>query len=126
MYCCQIWSQYKKDTVRKLQVGYNHDLRRIVKYDRTCSASCMFVANDVMSSNEIWRKSVYNFRQRVTQSYNIIVKHVFHFTRATSKIWKNCDRTLCQYVIELYTCIGHIHLLAIMCLKKNTPQCPNV
>ena len=24
MYCCQIWSQYKKDTVRKLQVGYNH------------------------------------------------------------------------------------------------------
>ena len=48
----------------------------------------------------------------------IIVKHVFHFTRATSKIWKNCDRTLCQYVIELYTCIGHIHLLAIMCLKK--------
>ena len=24
MYCCQIWSQYKKGTVRKLQVGYNH------------------------------------------------------------------------------------------------------
>ena len=56
----------------------------------------MFVANDVMSFKEIWRKSLYNFRQRVTQSNNIrpIVKHVFHFTRATSKIWKNCDRIL--------------------------------
>ena len=94
MYCCQIWCQYKKDTVRKLQVRYDHAFRRIMKYDRTCSASGMFVANDVRNFNEIWRKSLYNFRQRVTQSNNIIVKHVFHFTRATSKIWKNCDRIL--------------------------------
>ena len=94
MYCCQIWSQYKKDTVRKLQVGYNHAFRIIMKYDRTCSASGMFVANDVMTYNEIWRKSLYNFRQRVTQSNTIIVKHVFHYTRATSKIGKNCDRIL--------------------------------
>ena len=36
----------------------------------------MFVANDVMSVNELWRKSLYNFRQRVTPSNNIIVKHV--------------------------------------------------
>ena len=110
MYCCEIWSQYKKDTVRKLQVGYNHGFRRIMKYDLVASASGKFVANDVMSFNEIWRKSLYNFRQSVTQSNNI-----FHFTRATSKIWKNCDRILCKYVIVMCTCIGHIHLLAIMC-----------
>ena len=51
MYCCQIWSQYKKGTARKLQVGYNHAFRRIMKYNRTCSASGMFVANNVMSFN---------------------------------------------------------------------------
>ena len=51
MYCCQIWSQYKKDTVRKLQVGKNHAFRRIAKYDRTCSASGMFVANNLMNFN---------------------------------------------------------------------------
>ena len=62
--CCQIWSQYKKGTVRKLQVGYNHAFRRIMKYDITCSASGMFVVNNVMSFNEIWRKSLYNFKQR--------------------------------------------------------------
>ena len=76
MYCCQIWSQYRTGTVRKLQVGYNHAFRRIIKYDRTCSASGMFVANNVMSFNEIWRKSLYNFKQRVTKSNNIIVNHV--------------------------------------------------
>ena len=43
-----------------------------MKYDRTCSASGMFVANNVMSFNEIWRKSLYIFKQRVTKSNNII------------------------------------------------------
>ena len=94
MYCCQIWSQYKKGTVRKLQVGYNHAFRRMLKYDRTCSASGMFVANKVLSFNDIWRKSLYNFKQRVTKSNNIIVNHVHNFTRATSTIWKNFDRIL--------------------------------
>ena len=94
MYCCQIWSQYKKGTLRKLQVGYNHAFRKIMKYDRTCSASGMFVANNVMSFNEIWRKRLYNFKQRVTKSNNISVNHVYNFTRATSIIWKNFDRIL--------------------------------
>ena len=54
----------------------------------------MFVANGVMSFNELWRKSLYNFKQRVTKSNNFIVNHVYNFTRATSKIWKNSDNIL--------------------------------
>ena len=65
-----------------------------MKYDRICSASGMFVANNVMSFNEIWRKSLHNFKQSVTKSNNIIVNHVYHFTRANSKIWKNFHRIL--------------------------------
>ena len=102
MYCCQIWSQYKKGTARKLQVGYNHAFRRIMKYGRTCSANGMFVANNVLSFNEIWRKSLYNFKQRVIKSNNIIVNHVHNFTRATSTIWKNFDRILYKYVIVVW------------------------
>ena len=64
-----------------------------MKYDRTCSASGMFVANNVMSFNEIRRKRLYNFK-RVTKSNNIIVNHVYNFTRATSTIWKNFDRIM--------------------------------
>ena len=112
MYCCQIWNQYKE---RKQQVGYNHAFRRIMKYDRTCSASGISVANDVMSFNALWRNSLYNFKQRVTKSNTYIVNHVYRFTRCTSKIWKNSDRILCKYVIVImYIGPIHIGLRAIM------------
>ena len=67
MYCCQIWSQYNKDTARKLQVGYNHAFRRIKKYDRTCSASGMFVANGVMSF-------IMNYGRKVCTILNVLQK----------------------------------------------------
>ena len=38
-----------------------------MKYNITCSASGMFVANNVMSFSEIWRKRLHNFTQRVTK-----------------------------------------------------------
>ena len=66
----------------------------LVKYDITCSTSGMFVSNNVMSVNEIWRKCLYNFKQRVTKSNNIIVNHVYHFNRVTSTIWKDFVRVL--------------------------------
>ena len=131
MYCCQIWSQCKKDTVRKLQVGYNHAFRRITKYDRTCSANGMFVANGVMSFNELWRKSLYNFKQRVTKSNNFIVNHVYNFTRATSTIWKNSDvivicrsytsRPTCFYVLVFFFLHHDVRMydfvMGLQCLK---------
>ena len=43
-----------------------------MKYDRTCSVSGMFVSNNVMSLNAIWRKSMYNVKQRVTKSDNLV------------------------------------------------------
>ena len=95
MYCCQIWIQYKKDTVRKLQVGYNHAFRIIMKYDITCSASGMSVANNGMRFNEIWRKSLYNLNNVLQEvTIIIIVNHVYHFASVTSTIWKNLDRII--------------------------------
>ena len=40
------------------------------------SGISMFVANNVMGFIETWRKSLYNCKQRVTQSNNIIVNQV--------------------------------------------------
>ena len=75
-----------------------------MKYDRTCSASGMFVANNVMSFTEIWRKSLYNFKQRVTKSNNIIVNHVYNFTRPPQQSGRTlivyC--ILCKYVIVVW------------------------
>ena len=72
-----------------------------MKCDRTCSASGVFVANNVMSFNEIWRKSLYNFKQCV-KKVTILLLTTYNFTRATSTIWKNFDRILCKYVIVVW------------------------
>ena len=57
MYCSHLWSDFKNDTLRRLIVGYNHSFRIIMKYPRHCSASGIFVFNDVPSFTELWRKS---------------------------------------------------------------------
>ena len=55
-----------------------------MKYDRTCSASGMFVSNNVMSFIEIWRENMNNnfLKQRV-KSNNSIVTHVGPYTLCT-------------------------------------------
>ena len=89
-----VYVDYSKTDNEEMDMSHMHAFRRTMKYDRTCSASGMFVANNVMSFNEIWRKSVYTFKQRVTKSNNIIVNHEYNFTRSTSTIWKNFGRIL--------------------------------
>ena len=96
-----------------------------MKYDRICSASGMCVADGARSFNETWPKRLYTFRQRVTKSNNIIVNHVFHFTRATSTIWKNCDRILYKYVIVMctYNCKQWFHQTAEFCRCAHVDSC---
>ena len=83
----------------------------------------MFVANGVMSFNELWRKSIYNVKQRVTQSNNIIVNHVYTFTRYTSKIWKNSDCILCKYVIVMGICLGKFKLCPFLSRPRTEVIC---
>ena len=98
-----------------------------MKYDnRTCGACGMFVSNNVMSSNEIWQKSMYNFK-RVTISNNIVVNHIECIIILPESV-KKSGKTLITYCILCYSnnmCIGPIHLLAIMCFFNNffTPRC---
>ena len=44
----------KKDSVRKLEVGYNHAFRKIMKSIELVVR--LFVSNNVMSFTEIWWK----------------------------------------------------------------------
>ena len=72
-------------------------LDKYMQYDRTCSASCMFVSNNVMILNEIGRENVYNFKQRVTKSSNCVVNREYNFTRVSSNIWR--EKTMIVYCI---------------------------
>ena len=55
MYCSQLWRDFKSCSIRKLIVGYNHSFRYIMNYHRNCSASGMFVFNNIHSFMELWR-----------------------------------------------------------------------
>ena len=89
MYCSHLWSDLKNDTLRRLIVGYNHSFRIIMKYPRHCSASGMFVFNDVPSFTELWRKSIYGFKQRVDNSLNKVVNTVANTSLLSSKLRKH-------------------------------------
>ena len=86
-----LWSNFKNDTLRRLIVGYNHSFRIIMKYPRHCSASGMFVFNDVPSFTELWRKSIYGFKQRVDK----VVNTVANTSLLSSKLRKHWRTVLC-------------------------------
>ena len=89
MYCSHLWSDFKNDTLRCLIVGYNHSFRIIMKYPRHCSASGMFVFNDVARFTELWRKSIYGFKQRVDNSLNKVANTVANTSLLSSKLRKH-------------------------------------
>ena len=61
-FCCNMyWSHLgcdlKKVTLRRIIVGYNHSFPIILNYyPRHSTESGLFVFNDVLSFNELWRK----------------------------------------------------------------------
>ena len=57
-----------------------------MKYPRHCSASGMFVFNNVPSFKELWRKSIYGFKQRVDNSLNKVVNTVANTTLLSSRL----------------------------------------
>ena len=99
MYCSHLWCDYKNNTLRRLIVGYNHSFRIIMNYPRHCSASGMFVSNGIPSFNELWRKSIYGFSQRVDNSLNKVVNTVSNSTFLSSQLRKHWRSVL--YVLPV-------------------------
>ena len=77
MYCSQLWHDFRSGSIRQLIVGYNHSFRHIMNYPRNCSASGMFVFNDIPSFMELWRNYIYGVMQRLINSDNSVVAALF-------------------------------------------------
>ena len=45
LYSCHLWCNYTVKQYREIQVAYNNVFRRLMGYEKFCSASGMFVAN---------------------------------------------------------------------------------
>ena len=76
IYGCQLWSRLVKYSNRKLQVAYNDAFRQLLCEPRRCSASMLFVYNNVPSFDAVVRKLVYSFWCSLCKSDNMLIQAV--------------------------------------------------
>ena len=87
VYSSHCWFNFKRSTLSKLTVAFNNCFRRFMHYPRFCSASAMYVFNDVRSLPEILRKCIFSFRKRLFCSSNGLICSLLDATRFTSRLW---------------------------------------
>ena len=73
MYSCQLWFNSTKGSLKKLKTSYNSALRRFLMISKPYSASQMFVSRGILSFDELLRKSIYRFVERIENSTNSII-----------------------------------------------------
>ena len=73
MYCCQLWFNSTKGSIKKLRTSYNSALRRFLVISKPYSASQMFVSRGILLFDELLRKSIYRFVERIDNSTNSII-----------------------------------------------------
>ena len=80
MYCCQLWFNSTKSSLIKLCsvcTSFNSVLRRLLCISKPYIASNMFVPRGIPSFDELWRKSVYRFKNRIELSSNSIITLIY-------------------------------------------------
>ena len=61
LYTCQLWCNYKSESIRKLYVAYNNVFILLRNEPRYCSASYIFVTRWLPTCKMLIRKKVYSF-----------------------------------------------------------------
>ena len=73
LYCCQLWFNSTKSSLKNLPTSYNSVLRRLLGICKPYSASKMFVSRGIPTFAELLRTSIYRFTQRIEHSSNCII-----------------------------------------------------
>ena len=73
LYCCQLWFNSTKSSLKKLSTSYNSVLLRLLGICKPYSASKMFVSKGIPTFAELLRTSIYRFAQRIEHSSNCII-----------------------------------------------------
>ena len=99
-YCCNLyyapfWYGSTLTAMKNLKVAYNNSLRRLLGIPSHSSASGMSVNFNISSFEELLRKYVFNFRNRLETSDNVIIRDMysFHFP-LQSCIWDRWSEIL--------------------------------
>ena len=112
MYAAPLWVNYKKETMRKLQVAYNDCLRILLNKPRSSSASKLFCDSGVRTLHALLRNLMYKFMCRLDGSKNRVIMTLAN-TRCSSvryrsylwKHWYECIlrlMNLCIFTVPFY------------------------
>ena len=99
LYTCQLWCNYKSESIRKLYVAYNNVLL-LCNEPRYCSASYMFVTRRLPTCKMLIRTKVYSFMMCIAKSSNTILQIIL-----------NSDTLYATHVSTLEKCIILISFL---------------
>ena len=72
-YCCQLWFNSTKSSLKKLSTSFNSVLRRLLGICKPYSASKLFVSRGISTFAELLCTSIYRFAQRIGRSSNCII-----------------------------------------------------
>jgi len=93
IYGCQLWSRLFQYSNIKLQVAYNDAFRQLLREPRWCSASRLFVYNNVPSFDAVIRKLVYTFWCSLCKSDNMLIQAVLssdiYFQSSLFQRWRS-------------------------------------
>ena len=106
LYCSHLWHIYTKTQLNKLRITYNNALRRLFNLHPRCSASAMFAYSHMPSLDEIRRKYVYRFIQRLncTEKCNLALLHVIH---------EHADILNMEAVVQMFICITKMWIYCV-------------
>jgi hypothetical protein len=93
MYAAPLWVNYKKETMRKLQVAYNDCLKILLKKPRSSSASKLFCDLRLSCLQALLRNLMFKFMCRLDESQNCIIVRLTSprcsSVRYQSHLWKH-------------------------------------
>ena len=73
LYSSYLWSRYTQSAFRKLTVAYHGVLKKFLNFPRCTSNSLLFVFYGVPTFQEIYRKYISGFRNRILNSDNALI-----------------------------------------------------
>ena len=125
LYCCQLWFNSIKSSLKKLSTSYNSVLRRLLGICKPYSVSKMFVFRGIPTFAELLRKSIYRFAQRIEHSLNCgicaTLSPLLYISSPIRKwlysLCKIVQCNACLYLL-LVTCFidCHLFLIFLTCL----------
>ena len=75
--CLGLWCQFTKKAFNTFKVCYNNAFRMLMGFYKYCSASNMFVSNNVSSVGELLKSRQFMISNNTSISQNKLVKQIY-------------------------------------------------